>query len=100
MPIPVNDLVTLITTNRQERVKELTEQVDAKIAKMFSFPITIGFDKREDREVLKELSIIFQIAGYNVLLTVASSDKHGFILAINHGTPYTNAIGSHALFAC
>ena len=101
MPIPVADLVTLLNDNRQKRFTDLVERVDASIAKMFSFPVTIGFSKQEDRNILLDIAKAFQASGYNVLLTVTtSSQDNRYILTLNHGTPYTNAIGNHALFTC
>lgn len=100
MPIPVADAIALLAKNSQEHVEKLVEQIDASISKMFSFPLSVGFSKKEDVEVLKQVAAEYQKAGYNVLLSINStSSDNAYVLCLNHGTPYIQK-GAHVLVAC
>ena len=100
MPIPVADAIALLAKNSQERLEKLVEQIDESVSKMFSFPLSVGFSKKEDIEVLKQVAAEYQKAGYNVLLIKnTSSSDNAYVLYLNHGTPYVEK-GSHVLIAC
>lgn len=100
MPIPVADAIALLAVNSKEHVESLVTQIDASISKMFSFPLSVGFNKKEDVEVLKLVAEEYKSAGYNVLLikSTAGSDN-AYILYLTHGKPYIDK-GSHVLFTC
>lgn len=102
MPIPVADAIALLQANAKERVEKLVEQIDSSISNMYSFPLSVGFSRKEDREVLKLVAEEYKATGYNVFLrtnSAASETGNAFIMYLNHGKPYDEK-GSHVLFTC
>lgn len=102
MVLPVADAITQVADNFTKHVEDLIQKIDSGLAKLVSFPYTIGFSPREEVSVLEDIATKYQAAGYNVKLvkaTVTDTQPNGYILHIRHGNPYSDT-GTHILFKC